>query len=150
MNYKKIDMPMDSVPNYNLSDLFAVLISAGYTIENGYVSATEPTTEDDYRIIWAQFMIHGVPILRTLPGQTDPIVLSGTATVMIAAVESVYPDLYYVEDIIMSTFRTESDVIGYTSFMISDTLHALVKSFVTIYPSKLEETVEEAEPLLQN
>jgi hypothetical protein len=144
-NYKKIDLPLDAFPNYNLSSVIYSIQSLGYNVTNIMFNEGPPQSEEDYRLVSITFKIRNLPIINPVLGE-DLTTELGSAQITIFAVESIHPDTYYIEDIVASNFVVDSlipelntNTHSYKSYALDSTLFALLKTYIFVSSPKVEE-----------
>lgn len=139
MDYKKLDIPADAVPAYDLATIFSSINKLGYTISDINSSESAVETEEDMKFIVLSFTIGNFPILTT-QGENLPVIQEvGRARVNLYAVETIHENTFYIEDITATTF-TKDDLIvdvngpqaSYRSFALDALFYSLLRTLLLL------------------
>lgn len=135
-----INLEESQLPLYDLkSGIIGAIAQMGYLVENITVNKSEANSEEDFNMTIVNFKLSGVPIMtsaKLFEGDEVNIAV-GSGTVSIHTVETTTENVYYVEDVVTSTFTVEDQIdmgnkLAYTSKALDSLFFALLKSCIII------------------
>lgn len=128
MEHKKLDLPIDAAPKYDIQAVFNTLSALGYTVSNIRIDQSVEPNQEEHVITVIGFDIYGLPVTNEVGGEV--VINVGKSTARIFTVETVHEDHYYIQDVVISNFIIDNDPIQYKSIAIENLFHALLKTFL--------------------